>query len=112
MPLLGWAVRASANVLYSAGAADLTQHEDRDGQPVESTATIAGIIDGAGSIGAGFGQLLIGYLRTKSWDLVFAFLMGKVYPGAGVCAVLILLPYCYRDLCRRPRSLPLLSRIE
>lgn len=78
VPLLGWAVGASANVLYSTGAADIAKHQDSSGQPVESTATIAGIIDGTGSIGAGLGQLLIGYLRTISWNLVFAFLMGRL----------------------------------
>ena len=76
VPLLGWVVGGSANVLTSAAAADLAKHKDSSGTPVESTATVAGIIDGTGSIGAGLGQLLIGYLRNISWDLAFGFLMG------------------------------------
>jgi len=76
VPLLGWTVGGSANVITSAAAADLARHRDKTGAPVESTATVAGIIDGSGSIGAGLGQLLIGYLRNISWNLAFGFLMG------------------------------------
>ena len=93
VPLLGWAVGASANVLYSAGAADVAKSEDESGARLECTATVAGIIDGTGSLGAGLGQILIGYLRTISWDLVFGFLMGRDYVGVGACAVLVLLPW-------------------
>ena len=82
LPLLGWTVGASANVLYSAGAADLAKLQNNYGLPVESTATIAGIIDGTGSLGAGLGWMLIGSLvtsdSTNPWDPVFYFLMGKI----------------------------------
>ena len=82
VPLLGWTVGASANVLYSAGAADLAKLQNNYGLPVESTATIAGIIDGTGSLGAGLGWLLIGFLVTpdvtNNWDKVFYLLMGKI----------------------------------
>ena len=92
VPLTGWAVSASANILSGAVAADLTK-KCEDGLAEESTATIAGIIDGTGSLGAGLGQIFIGYLRTQSWDAVFGFLM-----GVGGCAVLLLLPYFVRDV--------------
>jgi OPA family glycerol-3-phosphate transporter-like MFS transporter 3 len=99
VPATGWAVAGSANMLSSAVAADLAKKQEL-GVPVESTATIAGIIDGTGSLGAGLGQLLIGYIQTESWDVVFALLMGMFQTGVGGCAVLLLLPYFIRDACR------------
>lgn len=37
----------------------------------EAQSTVAGIVNGIGSIGATFGQLAIGAIQTKSWRGVF-----------------------------------------
>lgn len=78
VPLIGMMIGGSANIISTAVAADLSI----DVVMKKPRATIVGIINGTGSLGAASGQILvisnqIGWLQSFSWSAVFLFLIGK-----------------------------------
>lgn len=91
IPFCGFLVGSSANLISSAVAADLATNEE---SPIsdEALATVTGIIDGTGSVGAGIGQLVIGCLALWGWDMVFAFLI-----AVGVASIGLLWPLCKKE---------------
>lgn len=85
-----------ANIISSACAADLAT---KGGAQLNRKAlsTVTGIIDGIGGLGAGLGQIVIGYVAEESWNGVFIFLMGENYAGISLTSVLLLVPIICRE---------------
>ena len=67
VPLLGASVAGCCYLITGTVSAELAQN----GQ----TGVISGIIDGTGSLAAGFSMILIGYLQSVSWQIVFSFMI-------------------------------------
>lgn len=86
VPTVGMLVGGSANMISVAVAADLAQYSSSKPKP-----TVIGIVNGTGALGAACGQVLIGYLQTYSWSLVFYYMM-----LVSSVSVLVLLPEAYR----------------
>ncbi|KAK8947531.1 putative glycerol-3-phosphate transporter 1 [Platanthera guangdongensis] len=61
-------------LITTAVSADLGTHGSLKGNS-RALATVTGIIDATGSVGAAIGPLLTGYLSSRSWDSVFIMLM-------------------------------------
>lgn len=61
-------------LITTAVSADLGTHGSLKGNS-RALATVTGIIDATGSVGAAIGPLLTGYLSSRSWDSVFVMLM-------------------------------------
>jgi OPA family glycerol-3-phosphate transporter-like MFS transporter 3 len=81
IPLVGCMISGVANLMSTAVSADLSQDMDSHSHK-EAKTTVIGIVNGTGSLGAAFGQVIIGWLQTFSWNWVFAFLVGKeLYSG-------------------------------
>jgi len=74
IPLLGAALGGLTCFISSVVAADLGQAK-ANANKEEAKATIAGIVDGSGGIGASVGQFIIGALQEYSWDAVFNFMI-------------------------------------
>jgi OPA family glycerol-3-phosphate transporter-like MFS transporter 3 len=77
-PAAGYMIGGSANLISAAIAADLSICNKTN----EPRATIIGIINGTGSLGAASGQIIvnlkqIGWLQAYSWGSVFMFLVGN-----------------------------------
>ena len=74
VPALGFEVGGISSLISSAVAADLAKDDTRT-EKSEALSTIAGIVDGTGSLGTALGQLVVGWLLESSWMYVFYFLM-------------------------------------
>lgn len=83
-PLAGAFVMACANLVTTCVATDLASDTENH-EHTHAMATVTGIIDGTGSLGAGCGQVLIGWLSEYSWDYVFFFMI-----SIGVLAIFIM----------------------
>ncbi|KAG7255809.1 hypothetical protein CRUP_012843 [Coryphaenoides rupestris] len=80
-------------MISSAISADLGRQEALRGSQ-EALATVTGIVDGTGSIGAAGGQYLVSLLESKlGWMCVFYFFI--VMTG---CSILFIAPLIYREL--------------
>jgi MFS transporter, OPA family, solute carrier family 37 (glycerol-3-phosphate transporter), member 3 len=67
-------------------AADLATQKVVGQQRLSSTATVTGMIDGTGAIGAAITQYLVGFVKqTWNWDSVFTMLVIL----QGCCAVFL-----------------------
>uniref|UniRef100_A0A2P2QU88 Uncharacterized protein MANES_06G134900 n=1 Tax=Rhizophora mucronata TaxID=61149 RepID=A0A2P2QU88_RHIMU len=75
MFLTGMFVNGPYALITTAVSADLGTHSSLKGNS-RALATVTGIIDGTGSVGAAIGPLLTGYISAKSWTAVFTMLMG------------------------------------
>ena len=71
--LVGFVVGGVFNIVAATAAADLAKGDNLKGND-KALATVSGILDGSGSLGAAFGSLIIGEIREHSWDGVFIFL--------------------------------------
>lgn len=60
-PICGFLVNGANNLISSAVAADLAEN-DKVKEDQEALATVAGIIDGTGGIGAAIGQPIVRYM--------------------------------------------------
>lgn len=78
-------------MISSAVAADLATNEEVAVNS-EALSTVSGIIDGTGSIGAGFGELTIGALAAFSWDLTFGFLI-----VVAISSIVMLIPLVRKE---------------
>jgi OPA family glycerol-3-phosphate transporter-like MFS transporter 3 len=103
LPLVGFMLGGPANMIAGCIAADLGQHRSLR-QNERALATVTGIIDGSGSVGAAAAQLVVGALAPAAsagdaadWRPVFAFLC-----ACDAVAVLCLLPVL-RPWLRRAR---------
>ncbi|XP_020595213.1 putative glycerol-3-phosphate transporter 1, partial [Phalaenopsis equestris] len=74
MIITGLFVNGPYALITTAVSADLGTHGSLKGNS-RALATVTGIIDGTGSMGAAIGPLLTGYLSTQSWSAVFTMLI-------------------------------------
>jgi OPA family glycerol-3-phosphate transporter-like MFS transporter 3 len=73
--LTGFFITGPANIMGSSAAADLGQHPSIEGNG-RALATVTGIIDGMGSIGAALAQALIPLISVQfGWQGVFSMLV-------------------------------------
>ncbi|XP_009001224.2 sugar phosphate exchanger 3 isoform X4 [Callithrix jacchus] len=73
MTVTGFFIGGPSNMISSAISADLGRQEIIQGSS-EALATVTGIVDGSGSIGAAVGQYLVSLIRDKlGWMWVFYF---------------------------------------
>ena len=72
---LGGLIGGVANIISAAISADLGRQDAIRGN-VEALSTVAGIIEGTGTMGAALGQLAVPYMKAAfGWGSVFFFLM-------------------------------------
>ena len=99
MTLTGLMIGGPANLISSAISADLGKQDALRGNEA-ALATVTGIVDGTGSVGAAIGQYLVPQIdKAFGWHFVFYFLILMTFLS-GVCLV----PMLIRDLsqfCRR-----------
>ena len=97
MTLTGLLVGGPSCIISTAITADLGKHETLRGN-AKALGTVAGIIDGTGSVGAAVGQYLVGVVsRYGGWKWVFYFLV--ILQGV---SLLLILPVLVREV-RRPK---------
>lgn len=70
---IGFFVGGIFNIVAATAAADLAKGDSLKGND-KALATVSGILDGSGSLGAAFGSLIIGEIARASWNGVFIFL--------------------------------------
>jgi len=93
MILIGIFLNGQASIMSSAVAADLGSHPSLKGN-ARALATVTGIIDGTGSIGAAFEGVVVAYVaKTAGWDAVFYLLMAVTGLSGAV-----LLPLFFKEL--------------
>jgi len=93
MTLIGVFLNGQASIMSSAVAADLGSHPSLKGN-TRALATVTGIIDGTGSIGAAFEGVVIAYIaKNAGWDVVFYLLMTVTGLSGAV-----LLPLFFKEL--------------
>ena len=84
IPLVGFMIGGVANLMSTAVSADLSQDQEAEAHAhKDAKTTVIGIINGTGSLGAAFGQVVIGWLQTFSWNYVFGFLVCKSHHRRG-----------------------------
>lgn len=101
MTLTGLMIGGPANLISSAISADLGKQDSLKGNEA-ALATVTGIVDGTGSVGAAIGQYLVPQIdKAFHWHAVFYFLIIMTFLS-GLC----LLPMLIRDLslCFRRRT--------
>ena len=90
------------NLMTSVISADLGKHKAVQ-KGTKAIATVSGIINGSGSVGSAFAQLVVGYLsKAAGWDGVFYFLL--CMSGATFLLVLPILIKELRECCSRGRE--------
>ena len=89
--VLGVLTGGISGVICGAMCADLAKRPELKSE--ESIATVSGIVDGTGSLGAALGQLGIGYLQALGWHWVFAILAIFVFLSS-----LPLIPMAYKEM--------------
>ncbi|EDO46981.1 predicted protein [Nematostella vectensis] len=86
MAITGFMIGGPANLISSAISADLGRQPCLKGDD-EALATVTGIVDGTGSVGAAIGQILIPVItntnKERGWEYVFYFLMAMVRHAKG-----------------------------
>ncbi|CAG5121874.1 unnamed protein product [Candidula unifasciata] len=101
MFLVGFFIGGAANLISSAVSADLGCQKQLRGND-RALATVTGVIDGTGSVGAALGQIAVPYLQTGfNWHAVFYLFMICMFLTA-VC----LFPLFFKEI----RSLKCFSR--
>ncbi|KER30905.1 hypothetical protein T265_02720 [Opisthorchis viverrini] len=101
---LGLLVNGPYALITTAVSADLGTHPSLQSD-ARALATVAGIIDGTGSVGSALGPLLCGLLKSHGWGAVIAMLMTAL----ALAAVLLTRRVCVEvGLCVRTRRRPLL----
>lgn len=85
IPLSGSLIVACSNLVTTCVATDLAHHTEAL-EHTHAMATVTGIIDGTGSLGAACGQIFIGWIQIYSWNYVFYFMV-----SIGAVSILILL---------------------
>lgn len=74
VPASGCLIIACSNLVSSCVATDLAHHTESI-KNTHAMATVTGIIDGTGSLGAACGQFFIGWIQVYDWDYVFYFMV-------------------------------------
>jgi OPA family glycerol-3-phosphate transporter-like MFS transporter 3 len=92
IPIAGFFIVGAANIVSSAVGPDLVQNPELHNKD-DALATVTGIVDGTGGIGAAIGVLIMGLLSTVSWLYVFLFMVFM-----GFFSILCLLKIAYLEL--------------
>ena len=71
--LVGFFLGGVFNIIAATAAIDLAKRESLKGND-KALATVSGILDGSGSLGAAFGSIIIGEIRMRTWSGVFIYL--------------------------------------
>ncbi|XP_062373987.1 sugar phosphate exchanger 3 [Sardina pilchardus] len=94
----GFFIGGPSNMISSAIAADLGRQDALQGSQ-EALATVTGIVDGTGSIGAAAGQYLVSLIESKlNWMCVFYFFV--IMTGCSVLFIVPLIVGELRSMCR------------
>ncbi|XP_020632026.1 sugar phosphate exchanger 3-like [Orbicella faveolata] len=95
MCLTGFLIGGPANLISSAISADLGRQSVLSANS-EALATVTGIVDGTGSVGAAIGQFLVPEINTHSgWKPVFYFLMVMAFLSF-ICLLVPIVIKCVR----------------
>ncbi|XP_061107768.1 sugar phosphate exchanger 3 [Conger conger] len=98
LAVTGFFIGGPSNMISSAISADLGRQEALRGSQ-EALATVTGIVDGTGSIGAAAGQYLVSLIASKlGWTCVFYFFV--VMTGGGMVFILPLIVSEVRSMWR------------
>ncbi|XP_008314101.1 sugar phosphate exchanger 3 [Cynoglossus semilaevis] len=101
LALTGFFVGGPSNIICSAISADLGRQEALRGSQ-EALATVTGIVDGTGSMGAAVGQYLVSLIESKlGWMTVFYFFV--VMTGGSILFITPLLVREIQDMWRDRR---------
>ncbi|XP_006861312.1 PREDICTED: sugar phosphate exchanger 3 [Chrysochloris asiatica] len=93
MAVTGFFIGGPSNMISSAISADLGRQELVRGSS-EALATVTGIVDGTGSIGAAAGQYLVSLIQDKlGWMWVFYFFILMTS-----CTIVFILPLVVREI--------------
>ncbi|XP_033288233.1 sugar phosphate exchanger 3 isoform X4 [Orcinus orca] len=94
MAVTGFFIGGPSNMISSAISADLGRQELIQGS-TEALATVTGIVDGTGSIGAAVGQYLVSLIQDNlGWMWVFYFFILMTS-----CTILFISPLIVREIC-------------
>ncbi|XP_057588008.1 sugar phosphate exchanger 3 isoform X3 [Hippopotamus amphibius kiboko] len=94
MTVTGFFIGGPSNMISSAISADLGRQELIAGSS-EALATVTGIVDGTGSIGAAVGQYLVSLIQDNlGWMWVFYFFILMTS-----CTILFISPLIVREIC-------------
>ncbi|XP_054940772.1 sugar phosphate exchanger 3 isoform X5 [Physeter macrocephalus] len=94
MAVTGFFIGGPSNMISSAISADLGRQELIQGSS-EALATVTGIVDGTGSIGAAVGQYLVSLMQDNlGWMWVFYFFILMTS-----CTILFISPLIVREIC-------------
>ncbi|KAM9467921.1 sugar phosphate exchanger 3 isoform 1-T2 [Clarias gariepinus] len=94
----GFFIGGPSNMISSAISADLGRQEALQGSQ-EALATVTGIVDGTGSIGAAGGQYLVSLIESKlGWMWVFYFFI--LMTGFSIVFIIPLIFNEIRSMCR------------
>lgn len=83
IPIIGFMNAGASHLMCTAVAADLAEKSEAK-RTDDAKATVTGIMNGVGSLGAATGGVLIGWLQTFSWDYVFFLLIGVSTVATGL----------------------------
>ncbi|OWK06826.1 SLC37A3, partial [Cervus elaphus hippelaphus] len=94
MAVTGFFIGGPSNMISSAISADLGRQELIQGSS-EALATVTGIVDGTGSVGAAVGQYLVSLIQDNlGWMWVFYFFILMTS-----CTILFISPLIVRETC-------------
>ncbi|XP_059789211.1 sugar phosphate exchanger 3 isoform X2 [Balaenoptera ricei] len=94
MAVTGFFIGGPSNMISSAISADLGRQELIQGSS-EALATVTGIVDGTGSVGAAVGQYLVSLIQDNlGWMWVFYFFILMTS-----CTILFISPLIVREMC-------------
>ncbi|KAM9823632.1 sugar phosphate exchanger 3 [Neosynchiropus ocellatus] len=93
LAVTGFFIGGPSNMISSAISADLGRQEALQGSQ-EALATVTGIVDGTGSIGAAAGQYMVSLIKSRlSWMSVFYFFIAMTG-----CSVLFISPLIQKEV--------------
>lgn len=92
MSLAGFFIGGAANLISTAISADLGRQKELSSNK-ESLATVIGIIDGTGSVGAAIGQVVVSAIETNfGWSNVFYLFIAMV-----ILTLICIIKIVYKD---------------
>jgi sugar phosphate permease len=91
IPITGFLIAGTSNIISSAIAADLAQNPEVENKD-EAMATVTGIVDGCGGLGAAIGVFVMGVLSDISWLYVFLFMV-----SAGIVSIISIFHIAWKD---------------
>lgn len=102
MGVVGFFIGGAANIISAAICADMGRLDELRGNS-EALATVTGIVDGTGSVGAAMGQYILPWIQTTyTWEIVFwFFIFCIILTCMSVLYMITREVDCVRDWCSR-----------